>query len=236
MKTQAPSLDDKPITALLFDVDATLYVSSRLRRAILIRLLRRYWKSPAAGYRAARVISAYRNALETLRTRATSADIESAQIQLTTENTSLTVEEVSGTRLSLLGKNGHRVRLRSRREAGCSRDRRVFRRCGHSPNHGSAQTAPRSCSKSTGIASSRSGTNLIHRGSRGCGRTRGAKCGNQMRNSGQQVFRKGIFHSVPSIPGPGGAALARVFTSCPVARTHTTHYHSRGNALREPAQ
>jgi HAD superfamily hydrolase (TIGR01549 family) len=95
VKTQAPSLDDKPITALLFDVDGTLYVSSLLRRAILIRLLRRYWKSPAVGYRAARVISAYRNALETLRTRTTSADIESAQIQLTTENTGLSVKEVS---------------------------------------------------------------------------------------------------------------------------------------------
>jgi len=95
VKTQAPSLDHKPVTALLFDVDGTLYVSSLLRRAILIRLLRRYWKSPAAGYRTARVISAYRSALETLRARATSADIASAQIQLTTENSGFAVEVVS---------------------------------------------------------------------------------------------------------------------------------------------
>jgi HAD superfamily hydrolase (TIGR01549 family) len=102
-------MPDRPISAILFDVDGTLYVSSRLRRAIVLRLLSRCLKNPAAGYRAARVIPAYRHALETLRTRAGRADIAAAQIQVTMENTGMALDEVSGIVAEWFGREPLRV-------------------------------------------------------------------------------------------------------------------------------
>lgn len=53
--------------AILFDVDGTLYRQSRLRRAMLLRLLRAHALAPAEGLRTLRCLRAYRAAQEALR-------------------------------------------------------------------------------------------------------------------------------------------------------------------------
>jgi HAD superfamily hydrolase (TIGR01549 family) len=86
-------LVNKPITAILSDVDGTLYVSGPLQRAILTRLLYG-WRAPASGWRTIRVIVAYRAALEALRTRLTTADIASEQMLLAAERAGVSLDEV----------------------------------------------------------------------------------------------------------------------------------------------
>jgi HAD superfamily hydrolase (TIGR01549 family) len=57
----------RAIEAVVFDVDGTLYDQSRLRRAMLLRLIRAYALHPLQGRQVARVIRAYRHAQEELR-------------------------------------------------------------------------------------------------------------------------------------------------------------------------
>jgi len=45
--------------AIIFDLDGTLYHQSRLRRAMLLRLLRAHVSRPLEGLRTARILSAY---------------------------------------------------------------------------------------------------------------------------------------------------------------------------------
>ena len=55
------------IEAVVFDVDGTLYDQSRLRRAMLLKLIRAYALRPLRSRQVARVIRAYRHAQEELR-------------------------------------------------------------------------------------------------------------------------------------------------------------------------
>lgn len=54
-------------TALIFDVDGTLYDSACVRRQMLIRLVRAHLARPVLGFRTARLLVAYRRAQEALR-------------------------------------------------------------------------------------------------------------------------------------------------------------------------
>jgi HAD superfamily hydrolase (TIGR01549 family) len=67
----------RSIEAVVFDVDGTLYDQSRLRRAMLVRLIRAYALHPLRGRRVAGVIRAYRHAQEEL--RASTADAPARQ-------------------------------------------------------------------------------------------------------------------------------------------------------------
>jgi FMN phosphatase YigB (HAD superfamily) len=75
------------LKAVIFDLDGTLYRQGPLRRAMLFRLLRAYATRPLLGLRTVRVLAAYRNAQEHLRTAATADDLAEAQIQLACERT-----------------------------------------------------------------------------------------------------------------------------------------------------
>jgi HAD superfamily hydrolase (TIGR01509 family) len=55
------------IKAVVFDLDGTLYHQSPVRRTMAWRLARHYWQRPAAGWRTARALQAYRRAQERLR-------------------------------------------------------------------------------------------------------------------------------------------------------------------------
>jgi HAD superfamily hydrolase (TIGR01549 family) len=57
------------IKALIFDLDGTLYRQFPVRCAMAWQLARRYWPRPAAGWRTARALRAYRHAQERLRRR-----------------------------------------------------------------------------------------------------------------------------------------------------------------------
>lgn len=54
-------------SAIVFDVDGTLYLQKPLRRAMALRLARYALRSPARGVRCARVLQSYRQAQEELR-------------------------------------------------------------------------------------------------------------------------------------------------------------------------
>ncbi len=72
----------KPIRGIVFDVDGTLYSQPPVRRAMLLKLMRAYWSKPHAGWRTARLLSAFRKAQETLRTRDdVPADLAAAQLE-----------------------------------------------------------------------------------------------------------------------------------------------------------
>jgi FMN phosphatase YigB (HAD superfamily) len=57
----------RPLRALIFDVDGTLYDQSRLRRAVLMRMVRCYAGQPVQGLRTMRILLAYRRAQERMR-------------------------------------------------------------------------------------------------------------------------------------------------------------------------
>lgn len=59
----------KPLKAIIFDVDGTLYRQSPLRRAMLVRLARECLRHPAGGWKASRLLQAYRRSHEELRDR-----------------------------------------------------------------------------------------------------------------------------------------------------------------------
>lgn len=78
--TQAARID-----AICFDLDGTLYLQPELRKAVALRLLRNLCAHPGTGYRALRILSAYRAAQESLRTKVPDCEISEAQIRLTCE-------------------------------------------------------------------------------------------------------------------------------------------------------
>jgi putative hydrolase of the HAD superfamily len=55
------------LKAIIWDVDGTLYEQAPLRAAVLRTLAREYWRHPLEGWRVARTLVAYRDALERLR-------------------------------------------------------------------------------------------------------------------------------------------------------------------------
>ena len=71
------------VQAVIFDVDGTLYRQRPLRRAMARALAGAYWWRPWAGWRTARILSAYRHAHEAIRAeRSASAagDLHRAQV------------------------------------------------------------------------------------------------------------------------------------------------------------
>jgi putative hydrolase of the HAD superfamily len=81
------------IEAVVFDVDGTLYEQSRLRRAMLRRLVRAYALHPLRGRKVARVISAYRRAQEELRA-CTSDEPARQQATVASSRTGVPTDEV----------------------------------------------------------------------------------------------------------------------------------------------
>ncbi len=78
----APHVSER-LSALIFDVDGTLYEQGPVRRAIFWRLLRAYVTCPRIGFMTAQALRAYREAQETLRMSPPEwRDIASAQILL----------------------------------------------------------------------------------------------------------------------------------------------------------
>jgi HAD superfamily hydrolase (TIGR01549 family) len=61
------SVDPSRLTAIVFDVDGTLYQQRPLRRAMLIRLVGAALRNPVSGVATLRALSAYRRAQELLR-------------------------------------------------------------------------------------------------------------------------------------------------------------------------
>jgi FMN phosphatase YigB (HAD superfamily) len=84
-----PSPPDRPIKALVFDIDGTLYRQGPLRRAMLGRLASVHAVQPVRGWQTLRVLRAYRHAQEELRSSAGTGDIADAQIALTCERTNV---------------------------------------------------------------------------------------------------------------------------------------------------
>jgi len=57
----------RPLTAIIFDIDGTLYRQTPLRRAMLLRLVAAHAGRPVEGWRTLRALQAYRRAQEVLR-------------------------------------------------------------------------------------------------------------------------------------------------------------------------
>lgn len=72
----------------MFDVDGTLYRQGPLRRAMLLRLVRRHLFRPSEGWRTLRALSAYRHAQESLRDEG-ACDVAAAQIARACERTNI---------------------------------------------------------------------------------------------------------------------------------------------------
>lgn len=70
------------ISALLLDLDGTLYDQRALHRRILFDLLRTYRTAALRGYRTARALRAFRQAQEALRSSEACGDIATLQLQL----------------------------------------------------------------------------------------------------------------------------------------------------------
>jgi HAD superfamily hydrolase (TIGR01549 family) len=83
------------LRAVLFDVDGTLYRQAPLRRAMLLKFLRAHALRPLAGWRTARVLDAYRRALEHLRDSPEVLELGDAQLQLTCQWTRLDPQTVA---------------------------------------------------------------------------------------------------------------------------------------------
>jgi putative hydrolase of the HAD superfamily len=62
-------LAPKPLKAIVLDVDGTLYRQSPLRRGMLLRLAGECLRNPVGGWKAARLLQAYRHSHEELRGR-----------------------------------------------------------------------------------------------------------------------------------------------------------------------
>ena len=70
----------RPLRAIVFDLDGTLYRAAPLRRRMALRLIRAYAFRPLEGWRVARVLRSYRRAQESLRaTTNWPEDLERAQ-------------------------------------------------------------------------------------------------------------------------------------------------------------
>lgn len=80
--------------AIIFDVDGTLYDQSLLRYRMLRQLVHGYWAAPREGLRAARVLSAYRKALEELRTWRNDIHSPGLQIEVASRRSGVPIQEV----------------------------------------------------------------------------------------------------------------------------------------------
>jgi putative hydrolase of the HAD superfamily len=80
-------IDAAQIRAVVLDVDGTLYSQGRVRRTMLGRLVRAYWRRPASGVTVTRVLAAYRKAQESLRDSLFEGDVDAAQIELAARET-----------------------------------------------------------------------------------------------------------------------------------------------------
>ncbi|MEO8695721.1 MAG: HAD family hydrolase [Acidimicrobiales bacterium] len=102
------------IEAVVFDVDGTMYDQSRLRRAMLLRLIRAYALHPLQGRQVARVIRAYRRAQEELR-ESKGVDPALQQATVAAGRTGLATEEVERITMRWLEHEPLRVLARYRR-------------------------------------------------------------------------------------------------------------------------
>jgi HAD superfamily hydrolase (TIGR01549 family) len=75
-------IDAAQIRAVVLDVDGTLYSQGGVRRAMMARLARAYWRRPASGLSVTRVLAAYRKAQESLRSSSFEGDVHAAQVDL----------------------------------------------------------------------------------------------------------------------------------------------------------
>ncbi len=83
--------------AIIFDVDGTLYSQAQLRSKMLAHFLLRFARHPRQGLRAAKVIRAYRRALEQLRTQNQSRDLREDQLQRCCEQAGCSRAEAADT-------------------------------------------------------------------------------------------------------------------------------------------
>jgi len=84
----------RPLKAVVFDVDGTLYRQAPLRRAMLARLLTAHAFHPVGAWRTFSALQAYRRAHERLRGNAV-IDLAAAQLQLASEQSRLDPRRVA---------------------------------------------------------------------------------------------------------------------------------------------
>jgi phosphoglycolate phosphatase/putative hydrolase of the HAD superfamily len=84
----------RPIRAVLFDLDGTLYRQDQLRRRMAVELLSLLARGPLAAHRSLRVLRAYRHAQEQLRAVPGTPVQPSTQVQMAAQLTGTPVEQV----------------------------------------------------------------------------------------------------------------------------------------------
>ena len=95
MRSTHSGLLPRKLRAMVLDVDGTLYDQATLRRAMLARLLRTYFQHPVEGFRTIRLLAAYRQAQESLRTKlSASENIAEAQVRLACERSGAQTAEM----------------------------------------------------------------------------------------------------------------------------------------------
>ena len=87
-ETGEKSIGGKPLKALIFDVDGTLYRQKPVRFAMVRRLLRAHIAEPGVGLKVVRILTAYRNAQERLREAPPAGDLAELQLRFACERTS----------------------------------------------------------------------------------------------------------------------------------------------------
>lgn len=81
--------------AVVFDVDGTLYRLRELKRAVQLHMVRGSWRRPLDSWRVHRAVTAYRQAVEALRTAAPmDADLAESHLQHASEAAKLSKEFV----------------------------------------------------------------------------------------------------------------------------------------------
>src|SRR5262249_29424324 len=89
-------IDVSLLRALIFDVDGTLYRQLPVRRRMLWRLLRAHVNQPTQGLLTLRVLRAYRQAHEALRTSHSGCgELSEVQVQLASKWTGIRPEVVA---------------------------------------------------------------------------------------------------------------------------------------------
>jgi FMN phosphatase YigB (HAD superfamily) len=83
-------VDPDQLSAIVFDVDGTLYRQRPLRRAMLLRLLRELVSHPGRGISTFRALRAYRRAQESLRGIPVEGALAAAQLRLACEHSGQT--------------------------------------------------------------------------------------------------------------------------------------------------
>ena len=83
------------MTAIVFEIDGTLYRQGPLRRAMFLRLLKMLASRPVSGWQTIRVLSAYRHAQESLRGMRIEGDVATAQIRHACERTGVAPEAIA---------------------------------------------------------------------------------------------------------------------------------------------